>query len=228
LDLQFPHHENEIAQSEAVSGKCFANYWIHVGMLQINNEKMAKSTGNFFTIEDVLKKFHPEVIRYFLLSSHYRSPLNYSEETIQLAGRALMRLYQSVKDMPHVSNERDGIDENWLARYNDAMNDDFNTPIALSILFELSHEINKTKSETLAKTLKYLAGTLGLLEESTDSFFQAGFNPEEIKIIEQLIDERLTARRQKEWHKADEIRKTLLDKGVELEDGPEGTIWRMV
>lgn len=228
LDLQFPHHENEIAQSEAASGKPFANYWIHVGMLQINNEKMAKSTGNFFTIADVLKTFHPEVIRYFLLSSHYRSPLNYSEDNIQLASRALMRLYQAIKDMPQVSNEREGIDEQWLERYNDAMKDDFNTPIALSVLFELSHEINKTKSEKLVQTLKYLAGTLGLLQENVDSFFQSGVDHKEIAMIEQLIEDRLNARRQKEWQKADEIRKTLLDKGVVLEDGPDGTVWRIM
>lgn len=228
LDLQFPHHENEIAQSEAASGKSFANYWIHVGMLQINHEKMAKSTGNFFTIADVLKKFHPEVIRYFLLSSHYRSPLNYSEENIQLASRALMRLYQAIKEMPQVSAGKDGIDEAWLTRYNDAMNDDFNTPIALSVLFELSHEINKTKSEKLVQTLKYLAGTLGLLQENADSFFQSGMDHQEIAWIEQLIEERLNARRQKEWQKADEIRNALLDKGVVLEDGPDGTVWKMI
>ncbi len=223
LDLQFPHHENEIAQSEAASCKPFANYWLHVGMLQINNEKMAKSTGNFFTITDVLKKHHPEVIRYFLISSHYRSPLNYSEDNIQLAARALMRLYQSIKDIVVTKDE---IEQNWVTQFNLAMNDDFNTPVALSVLFQLSHEINKTKSPTLAATLKYLAGTLGFLQESPEDFLQAG--SDDLEAITKLVDERFQARLQRDWVKADEIRKTLLEKGVEVEDGPEGSTWRSV
>lgn len=226
LDLQFPHHENEIAQSEAASGKPFANYWLHVGMLQVNNEKMAKSVGNFFTIADVLKKHHAEIIRYFLLSSHYRSPLNYSEENLQLAGRSLMRLYQCLKDIV-VTNEND-LDEHWIEQYNKAMNDDFNTPIALSVLFQLSHEINKTKSAKLAATLKHLAGTLGLLQESAERFLQAGLASEDMDGIEKLVEERLQARVNKDWARADEIRKILLEQGIELEDGAEGTTWRRV
>jgi cysteinyl-tRNA synthetase len=223
LDLQFPHHENEIAQSEAASGKTFANYWLHVGMLQVNNEKMAKSTGNFFTISDVLKIYHPEVIRYFLLSSHYRSPLNYSEDNIQLACRGLTRLYQSIKDvvLPHCE-----CDPYWFERFQSVMNDDFNTPEALSVLFQLSHEINKTKSESLAVTLKYLAGTLGLLQESAESFLQAGLAEGDIALTTQLIEERLQARLKKDWGRADEIRDMLLERGIELEDGTEGTTWR--
>ncbi len=224
LDLQFPHHENEIAQSEAASGKPFANYWLHVGMLQVNNEKMAKSTGNFFTIADVLKKHHPDIIRYFLLSSHYRSPLNYSEDNLRLAGRALMRLYQSIKGIMLVDGE---LDQNWLDQYNLAMNDDFNTPVALSVLFQLSHEINKTKSPQLAVTLKYLAGTLGFLQESPDTFLQAGFAVEDMDNINKLVDERFQARLQKNWTRADEIRNMLLEQGIEVEDGSEGTTWRM-
>lgn len=225
LDLQFPHHENEIAQSEAASGKPFANYWLHVGMLQVNNEKMSKSTGNFFTIADVLKKHHPEVVRYFLLSSHYRSPLNYTEDNLVLAGRALMRLYQSIKDVPLVEGE---LDSGWVSQYNSAMNDDFNTPVALSVLFQLSHEINKTKSPTLAATLKHLAGTLGLLQDVAEKFLQAGLADEETNDVNKLIEERLQARSAKDWAKADEIRKTLLARGIELEDGAEGTTWRIV
>ena len=225
LDLQFPHHENEIAQSEAASGKPFANYWLHVGMLQVNNEKMSKSTGNFFTIADVLKKHHPEVIRYFLLSSHYRSPLNYTEDNLVLAGRALMRLYQSIKDVPFVESE---LDSAWVNQYNSAMNDDFNTPVALSVLFQLSHEINRTKSPTLAATLKHLAGTLGLLQEVAEKFLQAGLADEETNDVNKLIEERLQARSAKDWAKADDIRKTLLARGIELEDGAEGTTWRIV
>lgn len=224
LDLQFPHHENEIAQSEAASGKCFANYWLHVGMLQVNNEKMAKSTGNFFTISDVLKKHHPEIVRYFLLSSHYRSPLNYSDDNIRLAGRALMRLYQTIKDISAVSEE---LDMEWVAKYNNAMNDDFNTPEALSILFQLSHDINKTKSPKLVATLKHLAGTLGLLQEVPSEFLKAGLPSDEQAQINQLIAQRLDARMQKDWARADEIRKTLLEQGIEIEDSADGTTWRI-
>lgn len=194
LDLQFPHHENEIAQSEAASEKPFANYWMHVGMLQINNEKMAKSTGNFYTIEDVLKLHHPEVIRYFLLSSHYRSPLNYSEENLHNAKKALTRLYQSIKDSTADSNE---LDEQWLNDFNQAMNDDFNTPIALSVLFQLSHEINKANSAKLCNTLKFLANQLGLLHETADHFLQAGLNDVDKTEIEALIQQRLQARAEK-------------------------------
>ncbi len=225
LDLQFPHHENEIAQSEAASGRPFANYWLHVGMLQVNHEKMAKSTGNFFTIADVLKKHHPEIIRYFLLSSHYRSPLNYSEDNLRLAGRALMRLYQSIKD---VSFSEETLDNHWVSQYDAAMNDDFNTPVALSVLFQLSHEVNKTKSPVLAATLKQLASTLGLLQEPPVSFLQAGMEQDDRDAITKLVEERLQARLNKDWARADDIRKTLLAAGIELEDGVDGTTWRNI
>ena len=226
LDLQFPHHENEIAQSEGVTGKNFANYWIHTGMLQVNNEKMAKSTGNFLTIADVLKKHNSEIVRYFLLSSHYRSPLNYSEDNLVLAGRALMRLYQSIKDIS-ITNEKD-LDASWMEKYNAAMNDDFNTPVALSVLFQLSHEINKTKSATLAATLKYLGGTLGLLQSDPELFLQAGIELNEQDHINELIEKRLQARSNKDWAEADKIRDTLLTQGIELLDSQNGTTWRMV
>ena len=223
LDLQFPHHENEIAQSEAATGKQFARYWLHVGMLQVNNEKMAKSTGNFFTIEDVLKKHHPEVIRYFLLSSHYRSPLNYTDENLQLAGKAMMRLYQTIKEVPADTTE---IDKEWQQRFFDAMNDDFNTPVALSVLFQLSHEVNKSKSETLAATLKSLANIFGLLQEGPTAFLQAGAL--DADSIAKRIEERVQARLNRDFMKADAIRKELLAEGIELEDGPEGTTWRQM
>lgn len=225
VDLQFPHHENEIAQSEGASGKPFANYWLHVGMLQVNNEKMAKSTGNFFTIADVLKKHHPEVIRYFLLSSHYRSPLNYSEENLLNANKGLIRLYQSLKDMPVTQDGE--LDETWLQQFNQAMNDDFNTPVALSILFQLSHELNKSKAPKLACTLKKLAAILGLLQETPAVFLQGGGAIGAAReTIEKLVAERGRARIQKEWARADAIRKELLELGVELEDNPQGTTWR--
>lgn len=223
LDLQFPHHENEIAQSEACTHKPFANYWLHTGMLQVNHEKMSKSVGNFFTIESVLKAHHPEVIRYFLLSSHYRSPLNYTEENFQLARKALMRLYQSIKDVPATD---DKIDEQWLAAFNEAMNDDFNTPVALSVLFQLSHDVNKEKSGRLAYTLKHLAGILGLLQDTPEAFLKAG--DVDAEKITQLIEERLQARKARDFARADELRKELTALGVALEDNAEGTTWRLI
>ncbi|MGX6641653.1 cysteine--tRNA ligase [Legionella pneumophila] len=227
LDLQFPHHENEIAQSEAATGKPFANYWLHVGMLQVNGEKMAKSIGNFYTIADVLKEHHPEVIRYFLLSSHYRSPLNYSEENLLNAKKALIRLYQAVKDVPP-QTEDSKLDEYWQVQFNQAMNDDFNTPVALSVLFQLAHEVNKSNSPALAHTLKNLAGILGFLQKDPESFLQSGLAEEEKLAIEQLIAERLQARAERNWAKADQIRADLLSKGIELEDGATGTTWRRI
>ncbi|AOU42951.1 cysteine--tRNA ligase [Legionella pneumophila serogroup 1] len=227
LDLQFPHHENEIAQSEAATGKPFANYWLHVGMLQVNGEKMAKSIGNFYTIADVLKEHHPEVIRYFLLSSHYRSPLNYSEENLLNAKKALIRLYQAVKDVPPQTADSK-LDEYWQEQFNQAMNDDFNTPVALSVLFQLAHEVNKSNSPALAHTLKNLAGILGFLQKDPESFLQSGLAEEEKLVIEQLIAERLQARAERNWAKADQIRSDLLSKGIELEDGATGTTWRRI
>lgn len=223
LDLQFPHHENEIAQSEGATGKPFANYWLHVGMLKVNNEKMSKSTGNFFTIADVLKKHHPEVIRYFLLSSHYRSSLNYSDDTLQNAAKALTRLYQSIRG---IDCEMTSIDTSYKDQFNAAMNDDFNTPIALSVLFQLANEINKTKAPQMAATLKQLAGTLGLLQESPEAFLQAG--QDDTDAITQLVAERFQARTQRDWAKADAIRKQLLELGIEVEDNAEGSTWRAI
>lgn len=223
LDLQFPHHENEIALSESCTEKTFANYWLHVGMLQINQEKMAKSTGNFLTIREVLKKFHPEVIRYFLLSNHYRSPLNYSEENIHQAEKSLFRLYQTLSLYPETDA---AIAIDWKNQFNQVMDDDFNTPEALAILFKLCHEINRNDDPSLIATLKYLAHILGLLNESPTSFLQQleeGMNKEE---IEHLIQQRLTARLAKDWKKADSIRDQLAQAGIELEDHAQGTSWR--
>lgn len=223
LDLQFPHHENEIAQSECATGVTFANYWLHVGMLQLNHEKMSKSTGNFLTIQDALKKHHPEVLRYFLLSSHYRSPLNYADETIQMAEKALTRLYQTLRDVEvsHVA-----LDETWVSKFNQAMLDDFNTPIALSVLFELSHEFNKTQDARFAATLKFLGNELGLLKLPPETFLRLGIDETEREQIMQLIDARLEARASKNWARADEIRAQLTTMGIEVEDKPEGSVWR--
>ncbi len=223
LDLQFPHHENEIAQSEAATNVTFARYWLHVGMLQINNEKMAKSTGNFLTVRDLLQTHHPEVVRYFLLGSHYRSPLNYSIENFQNANKALVRLYQAIKDIPIKETRLESL---WLEQFNRAMNDDFNTPVALSVLFQLSHEVNKTRAPQLAFTLKHLASLFGLLQEEPETFLQAGLSNQTIQAIEELISERLEARAASNWQRADEIRVLLEKQGIDLEDGAKGTTWR--
>lgn len=223
VDIQFPHHENEIAQSEACSDKQFATYWLHVGMLQVNNEKMAKSVGNFFTISSILETYHPEVVRYFLLNSHYRSPLNYSADSLDLARKSLQRLYQTIKEVPVNSSAK--LDEKYVAAFNAAMSDDFNTPIALSVLFELSHATHKEKSGDLAYTLKHLAGILGLLQESPEAFLQAGIS--KVDEVEQLIGARIQARNARDYAKADAIRQQLAELGVELEDNAQGTTWRI-
>ncbi|MCH9757447.1 MAG: cysteine--tRNA ligase [Gammaproteobacteria bacterium] len=224
LDLQFPHHENEIAQSEGATGKTFANYWLHVGMLQINHEKMSKSLGNFFTIEDMLNQYPPEVLRYFLLSSHYRSFLNYSEDNLLLASKALTRLYQSLRGV--LIEDEQKIDTDWVKRFEATMQDDFNTPEALSVLFQLSHEVNKTASPVLAATLKHLAGILGLLEDSPEVFLKAGVDSMTPDAIEALIQARNEARIARDFEKADAIRDNLLANGIELEDNVDGTSWR--
>ncbi|HAF86948.1 MAG TPA: cysteine--tRNA ligase, partial [Legionellales bacterium] len=226
-DLEFPHHENEIAQSECASGKKFANYWLHVGLLQINHEKMSKSLNNFLTIEQALARHNPEVIRYFLLSSHYRSKLNYTEETILNAQKALHRLYQTLKNYP-LTDEDISCDLKWVARFNAAMFDDFNTPIALAVLFELSHELNKSADLSLAKTLKELGGVLGILQQHPDEFLQQESHDDMLdkQTIDTLISERLKARHLKNWAKADAIRAQLLEAGIELEDTQDKTTWR--
>ncbi len=223
MDLKFPHHENEIAQSESATGRPFANYWLHFGLLQVNDEKMSKSLGNFFTLGDVLEKYNPEIIRYFLLSSHYRSPLNYSDETMQYSQKGLTRLYLCLKEVQPVKSE---VNEEWLMAFNSAMNDDFNTPEALSVLFQLSHEVNRLKSGELAYTLKHLGSILGLLQQDSAVFLQAGIDSDEKSEIERLIAERLQAKQEKNYQQADEIRDLLAAKGVVLEDTINGTEWR--
>ncbi|MDF1827983.1 MAG: cysteine--tRNA ligase [Legionellaceae bacterium] len=227
LDLQFPHHENEIAQSEGSTGKPFANYWLHVGMLQVNHEKMSKSLGNFFTIEDMLAKYPAEVLRYFLLSSHYRSPLNYTEQNLEHATKALNRLYQSIRDIEFDFNQDlENIDTKWLELFQNAMCDDFNTPLALSVLFQLSHELNKTNSSRLAITLKHLASMLGLLQANPDEFLKSGVKSMGTQEIEALIQARHDARNNRDFQEADRIRTQLLAHGIELEDNSSKTTWR--
>jgi cysteinyl-tRNA synthetase len=225
LDLQFPHHENEIAQSEAATDKTFANYWVHVGLLQINQEKMSKSLHNFLTIQDVLDLYHPEVVRYFLLSSQYRSSLNYSADTLDNAHKSLARLYQTLKDIEVTPCE---LDPDWQEQFFAAMYDDFNTPVALAVLFQLSHAINKTKSVKLAYTLKHLAGILGILQAVPTIFLQSGLQDAEIATINRLVADRDAARLAKNWVKADEIRQMLLAKNIEIEDSSSGSTWRII
>lgn len=231
LDLQFPHHENEIAQSEAATGKIFARYWLHVGMLQVNDEKMSKSLGNFCTIQDVLKQYHPEVVRYFLLSSHYRSTLNYTEDNLINCSKALMRLYQTLKGIETTEAWENDSGCDWVQAFRQAMLDDFNTPIALSVLFQLSHEVNKTRSKTLAATLKHLGGILGLLQQPPELFLQTvvtANDEDEMAAVHDLIKQREHARASKDWALSDKIRAELQSKGIELEDSSAGTTWRWI
>jgi len=232
MDLQFPHHENEIAQSCAATGDRFANVWMHNGFVRVDDEKMSKSLGNFFTIREVLKRYDPEVLRYFILTSHYRSPLNYSDLHLENAKQALTALYTALRglqatDPPSQSPYR--------TRFEQALDNDLSTPEAQAVLFELAHEINRLrqaepgKAASLAGELIELGGLLGFLERNPDDFFQAG-SPEGLsaEAIENLIAERNAARAQRNFQRADEIRDSLLEQGVVLEDGAQGTSWRRV
>ena len=227
MDLTFPHHENEIAQAECATGEHYVNTWMHVGFVRIDDEKMSKSLGNFFTIREVLKQYHPEVIRYFLLASHYRSPVNYSEENLESAKASVNRLYSALEGKTVAEPaENSAYETDFVA----AMNDDFNTPQALAVLFELAKEVNKTASPELAGLLQQLANRLGLLTESADSFFQNQPSDSELtpEVIEALIEERKQARAEKNFQRSDEIRDQLQAQGIELLDTPEGTTWRKV
>jgi cysteinyl-tRNA synthetase len=222
MDLQFPHHENEIAQSEASTGEKYVNVWMHNGFVRINEEKMSKSLGNFFTVREVLKQYRPEIIRFFILSSHYRSPLNYSDESLNDAAAGLTRLYTALRDVEIVETE---IDSEFKARFENAMDDDFNTPVALAVLFDVTRELNKTKSPVLAATLKSLASVLGLLQDDSEAFLKGG-NDDDAE-IETQIQARIDAKKAKNWALADQIRDDLKAKNVILEDSPDGsTRWR--
>ena len=233
MDLQFPHHENEIAQSEGATGEKFVNVWMHNGFVRINEEKMSKSLGNFFTVREVLKQYQPEIIRFFILSSHYRSPLNYSDEQLNDARLALTRLYTAIRgcDVQNAS-----IDVDYKVRFEVAMNDDFNTPVALSVLFDLARELNAAKEVKSAKvqdlvaTLRFLGGLLGIVQGDADDFLKSGVvNGEAINVelIEQQIQARLEAKKAKDWGLADKIRNDLKEQGVIIEDVPNGlSTWR--
>ena len=232
-DLQFPHHENEIAQSEACTGEHFANYWLHNGFIRINKEKMSKSLGNFFTIRDVMKEYKGEEIRYYMLTSHYRSPLNYSTDQLDSARSALDRLYTSLRGLETTEPQQN---TEYEQRFHAAMNDDFNTPEALAVLFDLARETNRLRKDKDASAsntgalLKKLANQLGLLTGNIEDWFKgssddSGMTDAE---IEAMVTQRTQAKADKNWSKADQIRDKLKAVGIELEDSPDGTSWRRV
>ncbi|HDR1866559.1 TPA: cysteine--tRNA ligase [Pasteurella multocida] len=229
-DLTFPHHENEIAQSCCAHSGRYVNYWIHSGMIMVDREKMSKSLGNFFTLREVLSLYDAESVRYFLLTAHYRSQLNYSEENLNLAHSALERLYTALRGTDPTAVATEG--QNYLAAFREAMDDDFNTPKAISVLFEIAREINKLKNEdilkanALAARLRELAGILGLLYQDPEQFLQSGSDNDEVVLIEALIKQRNDARAAKDWASADAARNKLAEMGVVLEDNVNGTTWR--
>ncbi|GAB4120907.1 MAG: cysteine--tRNA ligase [Sideroxydans sp.] len=228
-DLQFPHHENEIAQSEGAHQCQYVNYWMHNGFVRVDNEKMSKSLGNFFTIREVLKKYDAEVVRFFILRAHYRSPLNYSDAHLNDAKGALTRLYTALKSVPVGAGAVDW-NEPHAQRFKAAMDDDFNTPEAVAVLFDLANEVNRSQSPQVAAQLKALAGVLGLLEREAQEFLQGGSNEGGLDdaAINAQIEARITAKKEKNFAEADRIRKELLEAGVMLEDTAQGTSWRRV
>jgi len=231
-DLVFPHHENEIAQSEAATGKPYAAVWMHAGAVRVDGEKMSKSLGNFFTIREVLQKYPAEVVRYLLVSSHYRSPINYSEDSLKEAAGALSRFYTALRGLPEAAPAGG---EDFVERFNAAMDDDFNTPAACAVLFELAREINRLRAgdlpaaAALAARLRELADPLGILQGNAEDFLQQGSSNSQADsaAIEALIAARLAARAAKNWAEADRIRGELTSMGVVLEDSKEGTTWRL-
>jgi len=232
MDLKFPHHENEIAQSEAATGHTFVNVWMHNGFVQVDEEKMSKSLGNFFTVREILARYRPEEVRYFILASHYRSPLNYSDDNLDQARGALTRLYTALRglDPEALAPKQD----DYAERFRAAMDDDFNTPEALSVLFDIAHEINRLRGEdpgaasSLGARLRQLGGVLGLLQSDPERWLQEGGAAQGLdsEAIEALIRKRTEARRNRDWAEADRIRDRLKADGVVLEDGPGGTTWR--
>ncbi|MBB1073971.1 cysteine--tRNA ligase [Rhodoferax sp. 4810] len=230
-DLQFPHHENEIAQAEGATGEPFVNVWMHNGFVRVNEEKMSKSLGNFFTVREILTRYRAEEVRYFILSSHYRSPLNYSDEQLNAARAALTRLYTALRGLPDDIEPLGG--ESFRAQFKMAMDDDFNTPDALAVLFELAREINRANQTdrelaiSLGAELRALAGQLGLLQERAEDYLRGTMTDglSDAEIIN-LVAQRDAARRNKDWHEADRLRDELQLKGIILEDGASGTQWR--
>ena len=231
MDLKFPHHENEIAQSEAATGERFVNTWMHVGFVRLNEEKMSKSLGNFFTVREVLKKFEPEVVRYFILGSHYRSPLDYSDDNLQGAKAALTRLYLALKDLAPAKEGEAAA--SYEARFHAAMEDDFNTPGALAVLFDLARDINKLRESgsaaaaPMGAALRRMGGILGLLQSDPQAFLRGGAEGGLTDAqIEALVARRSEARQSKNWSESDRLRDELKAQGVILEDTAGRTSWR--
>jgi cysteinyl-tRNA synthetase len=223
-DLQFPHHENEIAQSEATHGCQMANYWMHNGFVRVDDEKMSKSLGNFFTIRTVLEQYDAEVVRFFILRAHYRSPLNYSNQHLDDAKAALTRLYTALRGI-NVTQQKVDWSHPQALRFKEALDDDFNTPEAMAVLFDLANEFNKDKSIIAASLLKNLGAVLGLLERDADAFVQGEVGDDGLD-VEALIKERIQAKQAKNFAEADRIRAELTSAGIILEDKPQGTTWR--
>ncbi|ADT69045.1 MAG: cysteinyl-tRNA synthetase [Pseudoalteromonas tetraodonis] len=229
-DLQFPHHENEIAQSCCANNGQYVNTWIHTGMVQVNKEKMSKSLDNFFTVREVLKQYDAESVRYFLISGHYRSQLNYSQENLDQARSSLERIYTALRGVEPVECELEG--NEYVAKFRKAMNDDFNSPEALPVVFEVAKELNRVKDSDsekaghLAFILRSLGEILGIAQQAPEAFLQGGQNDDEVAEIEALIVKRNDARASKNWAAADEARDALNALGVVLEDSAGKTTWR--
>jgi cysteinyl-tRNA synthetase len=221
MDLIFPHHENEIAQSEGASGGTFARYWLHNGFLNVDNEKMSKSLGNFFTIRDVLQRFDGETLRFFMLRTHYRSPFNFSDAHLEDARQALRRLYTALDGVDPADGALDWTQPQ-AAAFRAAMDEDFNTPLALAVLFDLASELNRTRAPATAALLRQLGGVLGVLQQTPRAYLQGGLDATD---IESAIAARQAAKAAKDYAQADRIRKDLAARGIELKDGPQGTTW---
>ncbi len=225
-DLQFPHHENEIAQSEGATGNAPVRFWMHNGFVRVDNEKMSKSLGNFFTIREVLKDYDAETVRFFILRAHYRSQLNYSNAHLDDARAALKRLYTALSLVKAEVPAQIDWNDPFAARFKAAMDEDFGTPEAVAVLFELASEVNRTQSPERAGLLRALGGCIGLLQDDPQGFLQAG-SALDADAIQAQIDARAAAKTAKDWAEADRIRKALLEQGVVLKDSPTGTTWEM-